>query len=92
MCGLELFRSIASVERVHLERGCIYQMPWTDEICEELMFAQHVAYVLTEKALDTLSEFLHALDVGLDHSPGSVGRVGRPRQEWLDGQLGAKVP
>ena len=56
------------------------------------MLAQHVAHVLTQKALDALAEFLHAFDVGLEDAPCSVRRVRMARRERLDAQLCAKIP
>ena len=89
---LELLRAIARIERVHLERRCVNEMPRADELVEHPMLAQHVTHVLAEKTLDALAELLNALDVGLEHAPRSVRRVRRPRRERLDTQLCAKIP
>src|SRR5262249_35214086 len=38
------------------------------------------------------AELLHAVDVGLRHAPGAVGRVGRTRRETGDPALDGEVP
>jgi hypothetical protein len=83
---------VGAVERVHLERRRVDEQPRPDEPLVKLMVAQDVADVLAEEALDALAELLHAVDVGLRHAPGPVGRVGRPRREPLDLLLRLEVP
>ena len=63
-----------------------------DKFIMQLMFAQNVANVLAQETLDALAKFLHAVDVGLVHPPGAIGRVGRPRLERLDLLLDPVVP
>src|SRR6185369_16295901 len=60
---------ILGVERMHFERGRVNQKPRSDEFLMLIMITKHVANVLAEVALDTLSEFLHAVYVFLLHSP-----------------------
>src|ERR1044071_9947620 len=77
---------------MHLEGGGVHKKSRTDEFFVLLMVTQHVADILTQKALDALPEFLNPIDVRLLHAPRSVGRVGLPRRELLDLLLDLEVP
>ena len=72
MLLLQRTRSVVHVERVHLERGGVDQMPRSDERVEQAMVAEHVADILAQEALDALAELPHALDVDLRHPPRAV--------------------
>src|SRR5262245_40826088 len=69
----QIARAPLHVERIHLERRRVHEMPRTDELREHAMVTQYVTHILTEKTLDALAELLHALSVDLSHSPGAVG-------------------
>ena len=84
--------TIRGIERIHLQRGGIDQESRTDELVVHVVIAQHVAHVLAQEALDALAEFLHTIDVGLLHAPGTVGGVGLARHEFLDLFLDLVVP
>ena len=56
------------------------------------MFAEDVADILTQKALDALSEFLDVIDVFLFHAPCSVLCVWGPRCERLHPLFHVEVP
>ncbi len=90
--GAQLRQPVLGVERMHLERGHVDEEPRADELVLLVVIAQHVADVLAQKALDTLAEFLHAVDIRLLHAPGAVRRVRRPRLERLDLLLDLVVP
>src|SRR5262245_28132618 len=89
---LELGEAVLGVERVHLERGGVHEEARADELVVLLVFAQHVADVLAQEALDALPELLHPVDVLLLHAPRAVLRVGRARLERLDALLHREVP
>src|SRR5262249_17921655 len=55
---LQRFDAVLDVEWMHLERGGVDQEPRPDELLVQLMLAQHVTDVLTQKALDALAELL----------------------------------
>ena len=88
----QVVRPILGVEGIHLQRRGVNEEPWADELVVEPMVAQDVADVLAEEALDALPELLHALGVGLRHSPRAVLGVGRTRFERLDPFLDVVVP
>src|SRR5580765_6667988 len=49
---LEIGGAALDIERMHLERRGVDEEPGTDERLVELVFAQDMAHVLAEKALD----------------------------------------
>ena len=55
------------------------------------MLPEYMTHVLAEKTLNTLPEFLNAVDVRLGHSPGPVWGIWRPGLEFLDPFLDAIV-
>src|SRR4029453_18776761 len=65
---------------------------WTDEGIVAMMIAKDVADILTEKAFDAFTKFLHSVDVLLQHTPTAIRRVGWARFELLDLFLDPKVP
>src|SRR5262249_29368949 len=88
----QFFDSVLGIEWMHLQRGDMNQETWPDEFVVHLVIAQHVADVLTKKTFDALPEFLHAIDVLLLHSPGTVWRIGRSRLERFDLFLYPEIP
>src|SRR5688572_13144599 len=48
------------------------------------MLPEHMTHVLAEKTLDAFPELLHPVNVGLSHSPGTIGSIRRPGFELLD--------
>jgi hypothetical protein len=56
---------VGRVERVHLERGDVGEEARADELLVLVVFAQHVAHVLAQEALDALAELLHTVRLGL---------------------------
>src|SRR5438477_170240 len=61
----QFFRSILSIERMHLQRGDINQVARANELVVLVMFAQNVAHILAQETLDALAKFFHAVDVFL---------------------------
>src|SRR5207302_11020665 len=72
------------IERMHLQRRHINEEARPDKVVMLVMLAQHVTYVLAQKAFDAFSKFLHAVHIFLLHAPASIRRVGRARLEFLD--------
>ena len=88
----ELADTVFAVQRVHFKRGRMNQEARADEAIVEMMLAKDVTDVLAEKALDALPEFLHAVDISLQHAPRTVLGIRRPRGERLELLLHLEVP
>ena len=89
---LEVADAVFRVEWVHLQRCGVHQEARPDEFIFLVVITDDVADILAQEAFDALAELLHAVDVLLEHGPGSVGVVRLARLEWLDGLLDAEVP
>src|SRR5581483_3918558 len=61
----EVADAVGGVERVHLHRGGVDEKTRADELVVHVVFAEDVADVLAQIALDAFAEFLDAVDVGL---------------------------
>src|SRR5437867_472426 len=77
---------------MHFQRRHVDEKTRSDEFVMHLMIAQDMTDVLTEKTFDALSKLLNAVDVGLLHPPGTIGRIGCARSEWFDSPLHQKIP
>ena len=88
----EILSAAFGVERMHLERGGVNKKTRADKLVMLFVIAEDMANVLTKKTLNALAKFLHAVDVGLLHSPRAVRGVGRPRFEFLDPLFDLVVP
>ena len=88
----EVLGTILGVERIHLQRGGVDEVPRADEFVVQPMVAQDVTDVLAKEALDALPELLNPLGVRLRHPPRAVLGVGRARLERLDPFLDVVVP
>src|SRR5260221_13892506 len=88
---LEIRDTVLGIERVHLERLRMHEQTRSYEALLQLMVAYDMTNILAKEAFDTLTKFLHSIDVHLIHPPGPVRRVRRARLELLDLHLGAKV-
>ena len=86
--SFQQLRSRHTIERMHLESGNANKEPWTAKLLVPFMIAQHVTDVLTEKALDALAKFLHAIDVALVHFPLDI----RARRERRDLFVDLEIP
>ena len=92
-CALSQFlNAILGIERMHFKRRDVNQKSRPNKFVVHLMIAQHVANILAKKTLDAFPKFLHAIDVLLLHSPGSIRRIRRSRLELLDLFLHSKIP
>ena len=69
---LQFTDSIFNIERMHLKRGNVHKETWASEFVEIAVLAQHMANILAQKALDTFSEFLYAVDILLRHTPSAI--------------------
>ena len=88
----ELLETVLRIERMHFERGHINEKPRPDKFLMLLMFPENVANILTQKALNTLSKFLDAVDIFLLHAPASVRHIGLARLEFFDLLLDPEIP
>jgi hypothetical protein len=77
--------AIFGVERMHFQCGDVGEKTRSDELLVFAVVAQHMTDILTEITLNALPKFLHAINVGLGHSPGSVRGIGRAGFEGFDG-------
>src|SRR6185369_11299184 len=59
----QMLQPIIRVERLHLERRAVHEKARPHELGMHVVVPEDVANVLAQKALDALSELLHALDV-----------------------------
>jgi hypothetical protein len=71
----QLGNAVLGVQRIHLQRGGVHEIPRADKAVVHVMIAQHVANVLAEETLDALAEFLRAIDV----RPAACARCRRGR-------------
>jgi hypothetical protein len=77
---------------MHFERRCVHEKSWSDKFIVEVVVAQDVANILTEKTLDALSKLLHPFDIFRGNPPSAIGRVGLSRLEFRDALLYAVIP
>src|SRR5262249_20309516 len=90
LCGFQIQRPVLSIQGVHFESRGVNKKPGADKFLH-MVVSQNVADILAQEALDALSEFLDAIDIGLRHPPASIGRVWWARLEFLDALLGCVV-
>jgi hypothetical protein len=80
---------------VHFEAGNSNKEARAAELFFLVVFAKHMTNVLTEKAFNTLAEFLHAIDVELRDFPVGAGARFESRDFPVDtvipGNVGDKV-
>ena len=57
--------AIFNIERMHLQRRCIYQKTRPYKFIVEMMLPKNMADILAEKTFDALAKFLNPLDITL---------------------------
>jgi hypothetical protein len=77
---------------MHFQSGGVHQKPGADELVVLVMLPEYVTHILTEEALDALTEFLDPVDVPLVHPPGAIRCVGRAGRKRFDLLLDPVVP
>ncbi len=89
---LDVGEAFFDVERVHIECCGVDEVAGAGELGVLVVLAKDVANVLTEEALDALTELLNSLDVFLTDAPRAVGGVGLSWFEGFDRFLDGEVP